>query len=190
MAARCSAGGRRYGVSAGHWPIAAAQRARLARWQAAASARYAARVAELCAQDLSALERLYAGPLGEIPAGCRRGRFLGFVDSPGGRALRHRAVHTILFRWPRFGIDLDRRRWWFVDPRVGAGSFRTSIGPSRWRDTEVVRLEYDVSRLPGPIRGLLYDELKPLPDGQILGLGGIAAPRGAGDHFFFALDPA
>ena len=35
--------------------------------------------------------------------------------------------------------------------------------------------------------GLLYDELKPLPDGSVLGLGGINGERGSGDHFFFLL---
>jgi hypothetical protein len=49
----------------------------------------------------------------------------------------------------------------------------------------VLQLHYDVSRLP--IRRVLYDEIKPLADGTILGLGGIDAGRGEGDHFFFEL---
>jgi len=70
-------------------------------------------------------------------------------------------------------------------PRSAAGSFRIDEGPSRWRDTRVLRLHYDRSRLP--IRAILYDELKPLAGGRILGLGGIDAARGEGDHFFFEL---
>ena len=139
--------------------------------------------------DSDELERLFAGPLGEAPLGCQRGHFIRFVDSPGGRSRFNRAVHTLLFRWPRFGIDFDRDVWWFVDGRLRAGHFRIERGPSRWRDAEVLRLHYEQSRWPAPIRNLLYDELKPLPDGRILGLGGINADRGPGDHFWFELGP-
>lgn len=62
------------------------------------------------------------------------------------------------------------------------------VGPSRWRDTEAVTLHYERSRLPAPIRGVLYDEVKPLTDTICLGLGGINAERGDGDQFFFALE--
>ena len=40
-----------------------------------------------------------------------------------------------------------------------------------------------------PVRGMLYDELKPLADGRVLGLGGINAGAGEGEHFFFELSP-
>jgi hypothetical protein len=129
------------------------------------------------------LERLYAGPLGAPPAGITRGRFLGFL--PPARRF-DRATHTVLFRWPRWGIDFERRLWWFVGRRLAAGRFRVSVGPSRWRDGEVLRLDYDVSRV-GWFRRILYDEVKPLPDGRIIGIGGINAGRGRGDHFWFEL---
>jgi hypothetical protein len=86
-----------------------------------------------------------------------------------------------------FGIDFDRRRWFFVDPRLLVGRFATECGPSRWRDTDSVRLTYHGSRLPRIIRSSLYDEVKPLSDELCLGMGGINADRGTGDHFFFAL---
>jgi hypothetical protein len=62
-----------------------------------------------------------------------------------------------------------------------------NAGRSRWRDTETVRLHYEVSRLPGPVRAVLYDEVKVLSPSLCLGIGGINAARGRGDHFFYAL---
>lgn len=135
---------------------------------------------------LGDLETLYRGPLGEPPRGVTRGTFLGFLDTPGGRDWRHRALHTLLFRWPRWGVDFDRRLWWFGSPRFAAGRFTSTLGPSRWRDATVLRLDYSASRSAFG-RRILYDELKPLPDGRIIGIGGINADRGAGDHFWFEL---
>lgn len=128
-----------------------------------------------------------AAPVGRLPRGTWEGRFLGFLPCEGARRWHVRAVDTALFVWPRFGIDFDRRLWWFLSPRLAAGRFRLEPGRSRWRDTEVLRLQYDVSRLPRPVRALLYDEVKPLDDRTALGIGGIDAPVGEGDHFFFSL---
>jgi hypothetical protein len=35
---------------------------------------------------------------------------------------------------------------------------------------------------------MLYDEVKPLSRDACLGIGGVNAGRGAGDHFFFVLE--
>lgn len=138
--------------------------------------------------DHDALERTFRdAPLGERPQGSWVGRHLGFLDTRGARRLDVRALDTLLFVWPRWGIDFDRRLWWFVDPRIATGRFRIERGPSRWRDAEVLRLVYDVSRLP--IRGVLYDEIKPLAGGRVLGIGGTNHDRGLGDHFWFELSP-
>jgi hypothetical protein len=141
--------------------------------------------------SLAALEDLYASSeLGAAPRGSYVGRFLCFVASPGARRIDARVLDTLMFRAVRFGVDFAHRRWWFGAPALRIGRFRVSEGPSRWRPaTRTLRLEYDVSRLPRPVRGLLYDEVKPLADGRVLGLGGINREAGAGDHFFFALDP-
>jgi hypothetical protein len=137
---------------------------------------------------LDRLERDFImGDPGPLPSGLVCGRFLGEVDSPGARRPHVRGLDFLLFRSLRWGLDLDDHRWWFEHPRLAAGKFRVVLGPSRWRDTRVLQLHYDVSRLP--IRRILYDEVKPLPDGRILGLGGIDAARGEGDHFFFELVP-
>ncbi len=136
--------------------------------------------------DVEALERAFShGPVGRLGSGLVRGAFLAPVASRGAARLSVRVIDAMLFRAVRWGLDLDARRWWFESPRLAAGAFRVVEGPSRWRDTRVLQLHYDVSRLP--VRGLLYDELKPLEDGRILGLGGLALDRGEGDHFFFEL---
>lgn len=127
-----------------------------------------------------------SAPLVPLPTGLVRGSFLGYVDSPGSRRLHVRVMDTLLFRAVRWGLDLDRGAWWFEHPRLAAGRFRLVAGRSRWRDTDVLQVHYDRSRIP---RGILYDELKPLEGGRILGLGGLDAPRGEGDHFFFELTP-
>ena len=140
--------------------------------------------------DRATLEDLFASePVGalSIPHGRFTGTHLSWLP---GRRPRVDWLHPIIwmgFDLLRFGIDFDDARWFFVAPRMRVGHFRASVGPSRWRDTSTVRLDYDVSRLPGPVRGLLYDEVKPLSDDLCLGIGGTNADRGEGERFFFAL---
>lgn len=139
-------------------------------------------------KTLAELEALYASaPLLPLPRGRFDGRYLAQLQSPGARAWTARVIDTVAFGWTPFGVDLDTRRWYFFHPRLKAGHFRVVPGPSRWRDTEALQLHYDVSRTP--LRALLYDELKPLADGRILGLGGVDRERGLGEHFFFLLTP-
>lgn len=131
------------------------------------------------------METLFrSAPDGPAPRGVFEGRFLCWVEKP---PLALFAVDSVLFRAIRFGIDFDRGHWWFIRTAVAAGRFRTSWGPSRWRNTDALRLEYDVSRLPGPVRRLLYDEVKPLTDDAGLGLGGVNRDGQEAAHFFFSL---
>jgi hypothetical protein len=133
------------------------------------------------------LDALYcSAPLGPLPAGLFTGRMLRYLDTPP----LVRALDWLLFDAPPYGIDFDARLWWFVHPRLAAGRFELTRGASRWRDTETLRLSYERSLLPGPIRGLLYDEVKPLDETQCLGIGGINRQRGRGEHFFFSLTRA
>lgn len=152
---------------------------------------YAARMPtfdELARGSLASLEQAYReARLGPEPRGIFRGRALARVDGALAKSLRGAAFALPFERLP-FGIDFDARAWWFVHPRLRIGHFRVVPGRSRWRDAETLRLVYDVSRLPGPIRGMLYDEVKPLGAGLCLGLGGIDAGPGEGDLFFFALE--
>jgi hypothetical protein len=139
--------------------------------------------------SLNDLEALYSSsPLLPLPQGVYRGEYLLQLESPGARTLLARTLDTLAFAWTPFGIDFTSLRWYFFHPRLQAGHFRAEPTRSRWRETEAVRLYYDVSRLP--IGTLLYDELKPLRDGRVLGLGGVNGEKGQGDHFFFMLTKA
>jgi hypothetical protein len=145
-------------------------------------------LSDLTACPLSELEALYREcPAGPVPSGTFRGAVLCALDTPGARRPFYRAVDWAMFEVPAWGIDFDARRWWFVRPGFRIGHFEVVRGRSRWRPAETLQLRYDVSRLPRPIRRSLYDEIKPLNENLCLGLGGINAEAGEGDHFFFAL---
>lgn len=146
-------------------------------------------LAQLRRCTLAELEVLYARdrPV-SVPTGSYRGVHLAWLDTPGARHPVIRPLQHLGFRLTPFGIDFTAQRWFFFHPRFGIGRFAAQVGPFLWRDTETVRLHYDPSNLPGPLRRLLYDEVKPLSSSLCLGIGGINAPRGRGDHFFFALD--
>ncbi len=135
------------------------------------------------------LEELYLqdDPL-DIPVGLYRAVHLCWLDTRTARRAWVRAGLAPLFSLPPFGIDFRSRRWWFYYPRLQAGSFIPTPGPSRWRETQVLRLTYDVSRLPHPLRSRLYDEIKPLSGGTCLGMGGLNIKRGRGEIFFFGLE--
>lgn len=144
-------------------------------------------LADLRASSLESLEELFrSAPVGPPPRGRFRGEFLTRVDSRLARSRQGAAVATAFERAP-FGIDFDSATWFFFHPRLRGGRFRIEPSRSRWRETDVLALHYDVSRLPGPIRGRLYDEIKPLDADLVLGLGGLDAPVGDGDLFLFAL---
>lgn len=138
--------------------------------------------------SLEDLEWIYAqgGPLA-VPGGLFGGLVLGLVDSAGARRRANRAMVWLGFSLPRFGVDFQRRAWWFHHPLLRVGAFEARPGPSRWRDAQTMQLHYHPSRLPGPVKHLLYDEVKPLGEHLCLGLGGINQDRGEGDLFFFAL---
>ncbi len=145
-------------------------------------------LARLAQCSVAELEALYVEPRPvSVPSGCYRGVHLGWLHTPGARHPVIRPLQYLGFRLLPFGVDFTRQRWFFFHPTLGIGRFAAEVGRSRWRDTETVRLHYDVSRLPGPVRRVLYDEVKVLSPSLCLGIGGINAPRGRGDHFFFAL---
>ena len=139
---------------------------------------------ELRAMSLDELESLYEkAPMEPEPSGRTRGVVLRYLASvPWVRAL-----DWLMFGAPPFGVDFETRTWWFFQPRFRLGHFLASVGPSRWRETRTMRLNYCVSLLPEPVRVFLYDEIKPIGDGLCLGIGGVNRERGEGEHFFFAL---
>ncbi|MCA9668692.1 MAG: hypothetical protein KC503_24030 [Myxococcales bacterium] len=145
---------------------------------------------DLRLMSLEQLERCYAAAhknvLISLPTGCFEGFLLARLTNRGARRLSVRASEAFAFKLFSFGIDFDAGSWFFGPTRLRIGRFVADIGPSHWRDVStVVRLRYTPSRLP--FRHLLYDEVTPLGPSLCLGLGGLDAERGEGDHFFFAL---
>jgi hypothetical protein len=144
---------------------------------------------DLRALSVDELEAHWVGaPAPTLPDGVYRGHHLARIDNAGSRRPHWRWSQRVAFEWAPFGVDFDRRLWFFFTTRLALGRFEPRVGPSRWRHTDAVGLHYDPSRLPAPIRGVLYDEVKPLTERLLLGIGGIRAGRDEGDHFFFALE--
>ena len=136
--------------------------------------------------SLEELERLYRTPLApSVPRGRFRGALLHWLTAAKHHPL-WRTVDTLGFGLTPFGVDFDEACWYFWHPRLRTGGFETAVGGSRWRDAQVLQLHYQRSKLP--IKGLLYDEVKPLGPDLCLGIGGINSD--AGPHFFFALERA
>lgn len=109
--------------------------------------------ADLMRMELPELEALDASdrPL-TLPHRRFRGTFLAHVAPLRQRPLWTRLMVETMFRYEPWWVDFLSARWAFVHPRLGAGRFTASVGPSAWRDTRAVALRYDRSRLPGPIR--------------------------------------
>lgn len=129
----------------------------------------------------SELERIYRSERSlELPRGRFTGRVLHRLSHRGANHPLWKYSEWLGFEALRFGVDFDACVWLFTKRKIAMGRFTPEIGASRWRQTETVRLRYAVSRL-------LYDEVKPLSDDLCLGLGGINAGPGYGDHFFFSL---
>jgi len=145
-------------------------------------------LADLREASADALEELYRAPREvNVPSGVFRGRHLRWLDTRGARDPIWRPVEEIFFvRLPWF-VDFDRKRWFWFRRSLGIGHFAPSIGPSRWRDADTIRMLYDDRLLPRFVNHALYDEVKPLDDDLCLGIGGMNGPRGDGDQFFFAL---
>jgi hypothetical protein len=149
------------------------------------------RADHLRAMSLAELEETYRSgdEITEPPRGRFGGQVLRRLENDGARHPLWRGLEVLLFEVTPFGVDFDARRWFFLGrPSVATGSFEPRPGPSRWRPTTTVCLHYGSSRLPGPIRALLYDEVKPLTASLSLGIGGVNAETGRGDHFFFLLE--
>jgi hypothetical protein len=138
--------------------------------------------------DLGELEALYAEPGSvDVPRGRYRGTVLRRLHNRGADNPWLRGLEWLGFEAISFGVDFDERVWLFTARQIALGRFDPRPGSSRWRDTETVQLHYAASRLPGIVKAGLYDEVKPLTGDLCLGLGGIRARAGLGDHFFFAL---
>ena len=139
--------------------------------------------------SLAELEALWTRPVDmSPPRGVYRGHTLLRIDHATSRRPLWRFSERLGFVWIPFGVDFDRRLWFFFTPPVAMGRFQAEVGQSRWRGTTAISLRYARSRLPRFVRDVLYDEVKPLTERLVLGIGGINEGRGDGEHFFFALE--
>jgi hypothetical protein len=140
--------------------------------------------------SIAELEALFLEtPDRELPQGAFRGLTLARLDNRGARKAIHRASQKLLFEWIPWGVRFRSERgvWFFFGERLRAGSFVARLDRSRWRDTRAYGMHYEVSRLPRLVRTRLYDEVKPLSDDLMLGIGGTNEERDDGDHFFYVL---
>ena len=142
--------------------------------------------------DLNRLEALYKQP-GEISipeSGSYKGVYLKRLDNPGANKMINRITLWAMFDLMPFGLNFypEYGDWYFFYPSLATGRFLPSVGPSRWRQAETIRLNYHVSGLPKLIRSILYDEIKPVAEDLLLGIGGFNAEKGAGEQFFFAIE--
>jgi hypothetical protein len=145
-------------------------------------------VSELRQKTREEIEALYLEPRELfVPDGVFSGRHLFWLDTEGARDPFLRPLEEILFARLTFHVDFVKKRWFWFDRRLGLGHFQASIGPSRWRDTDTIRLLYDDRLLPNWLNYGLYDEVRPMSEELCLGLGGVNGKRGRGDQFYFEL---
>lgn len=144
--------------------------------------------ADLQRLPVSELDALYAEtPIRPLPKGMFRGTLLRWL--PPACLLRNAgfiSLEVVAFQLLPWGIDFDSSKWWVGLKFLQGGYFIPKQGPSRWRDAETFQLRYDKDWLPF-FRRYLYDEVKPLTDDLCLGIGGINADKGVGDHFYYLL---
>ncbi len=141
--------------------------------------------------NMTQLEELYArdGDITIPTSGSYKGVYLKRLSNPGADNLFNRVSQWAAFDAMSFGLNFypDYGDWFFYHSSVAMGRFTPRIEQSRWRDTNTITLNYQVSKLPSPVRNVLYDEIKPMTDSLLLGMGGLNRDRDVGDHFFFAI---
>ncbi len=146
-------------------------------------------LSELTSMSVGHLDSVYRRPVElTAPEGVYRGHALARIEHATSRQPLWRWSERIGFEWTPFGIDFDRRVWFFGGRTLALGRFEPRAHRSRWRDTRAIGLHYEISRLPGLVRRALYDEVKPLSPRWMIGIGGMNGERGVGDHFYFALE--
>ncbi len=144
---------------------------------------------DLSRMSISELDALYiSAPMRPRPEGIFRGRLLRWLPPAcKPRNAPFVALELVAFQLLPWGIDFRSTLWWVGLRCLQGGLFEATEGRSRWRPTETFRMSYHRDRLPF-FRRYLYDEVKPLSDDLCLGIGGINADEGVGDHFYYLLE--
>lgn len=156
-------------------------------------------IAEFRGKPAAELNSIFAGG-GEamLPRqGSYRGTWLRRIENAGTYKPFNLISQWLMFEITPFGITFNSDAtgiWYFFDPTLAVGNFIMRLEDSRWAlpsqrpaATQCVTLNYETSALPGPVRGILYDEVKVLSDKHCLGIGGFKGPAGEGDNFYFLL---
>ncbi len=142
--------------------------------------------------SLDRLEELYLqkGEVSVPRSGSYKATHLKRLENAGANNIFNLTAQWLMFDLTPFGLNFypDFGDWFFFHPALALGKFTSSPGKSRWRETETIRLNYRISRLPTGISSILYDEIKTLSENILLGIGGVNAEKGQGDHFFFAIE--
>ncbi len=149
-------------------------------------------IAAFKAYETQELEALFCGQDASIrlEAGNYKGTWLRRIEHEGSYKPFNFVSQWLLFEVIPFGIRFygdDTGIWYFFNPSLAAGEFILREEKSRWRDTTALTLNYERANLPGPVRAILYDEIKPLSNLHAIGLGGFNEPAGQGDNFYFLL---
>ena len=152
-------------------------------------------IAEFKSYGAQELERLFANADASLrlQPGSYRGTWLKRIEHSGPYKPFNLISQWLLFDVTPFGITFHADGtgiWYFFHPTLAAGEFILTEEKSEWRDTDALTLRYDNANLPGFVRALLYDEMKPLSNLHAIGIGGFNEPTGEGDNFFFLLTPA
>lgn len=125
-----------------------------------------------------------------LEPGNYKGTWLTRIENAGMYKPFNLITQWLMFDVTPFGISFHGDSggiWYFFHPSLAAGDFDISLKRSRWRDTDCLALTYDHAKLPGLVRDLLYDEIKPLSSTHALGIGWFNQPAGEGDNFYFLL---
>ena len=138
------------------------------------------------------LDAIFTAPgTARLPAeGNYRGTWLRRIENAGTYKPFNLISQWLMFEVTPFGITFHSDGtgiWYFFHPVLAAGNFVMHSEASRWRTTQCVTLNYENAALPGPVRDILYDEIRVLSDDHALGIGGFKGPAGDGDNFYFLL---
>ncbi|MBL8035825.1 MAG: hypothetical protein JNJ69_19125 [Leptospiraceae bacterium] len=149
-------------------------------------------IADFKAKSAAELDSIFcsAGPARLPATGNYRGTWLARIENAGTYKPFNLISQWLMFEVTPFGItfsDSNSGIWYFFNPALAAGNFVMRAEASRWRNTQCVTLNYESANLPGPVRDILYDEVKVIDDEHALGIGGFKGPAGDGDNFYFLL---
>lgn len=143
-------------------------------------------------KPVSELEELYlqVDTTDEPIFGTYKGHYLKTLANAGATNPLFIMPEKFFFSVLPFGLNFygNSGDWYFFHPNFKGGKFQIKAEDSRWRPTTSLRLTYSDSKLP--FKGILYDEIKRIPDDNgFIGLGGLNYDQNWGDHFFFYLEP-